>query len=661
MTDQTIVFTNAVVITMDSEYHLYNPGAVVVRNDSIQAVGPEDVILKDYPGDTQFDCQRKILMPGLVNAHTHVPMALLRGLEDDLRLDVWLLGYMIPVEREFVTPEFVRLGTKLACAEMIRSGITSFADMYYYEDDIAEATAECGIRAVCTESILKFPTPDASSYEDSLAFTRKFIEKWKGHPLIVPGIAPHAVYSTTEDILRQCGDLAREFDVPLHIHISETAQEVENNREQQGMPVVPYVKKLGILDAKVIAAHCVHIDTGEMRTLQHYSTGVAHNPSSNLKLASGIAPVVGMLETGLNVGIGTDGPASNNDLDMFEEMRLASFLAKGSTLDPTVLPARQTIEMATIMGAKVLHLDSLTGSIESGKRADLVLVDVAPIHNAPKFSRNPHGPYAQLVYAAKANDVTDVMVNGEWLMRSKQLLTINEADLLEQAKEYAQSIDEFLAHREKSLLLKLLALGEKITSEESYEIQAKVPITDPKLIASKLIDPQIEIIYHRRYHQYDTYMFFDNDPAVRLRHREDDLLSNSGKTINVRSRLTLIKPDREFEYPSQVLLSRSRYLASANQSIRFYREYFKPSREIEIDKRRERYRIRYENTEFFINIDTLSGTVDTNFLEVKSTTWSRLDAERKSVLTARLIRFLGLDPDDSVREDYVDMIQHGDA
>ena len=383
-------------------------------------------------------------MPGLVNAHTHVPMTLLRGLADDLRLDVWLMGYMMPVEREFVSPEFVRLGTQLACAELIRSGVTCFADMYYFEEDVAKATAEAGLRAVCSQTVLKFPTPDAASYEDSLAAARDFIQRWKGHALITPSVAPHAPYTCTPEILRATAQLAVEFDVPLHTHIAETALEVENMRRENGMPVVPYVKKQGLFDAKVLAAHCVHIDEGEMRTLMHAGAGVAHNPSSNLKLASGFAPVQKMLELGLNVGIGTDGAASNNDLDMFEEIRLAAFIAKAVCNDPTVVPAATALSMATRLGARALHLGHITGSLEPGKRADLILVDISPLHNSPRFRRDHENPYAQLVYAAKATDVSDVMVNGKWLMQDRKLLTFNETELVAAANEYARKIDIFL-------------------------------------------------------------------------------------------------------------------------------------------------------------------------------------------------------------------------
>ncbi len=385
-----ILLVNAFILTMDSSKSQVPSGAVAVRGQKILEVGPESELRARYESSSTIDCHGKVLMPGLVNAHTHVPMTLLRGLADDLRLDVWLMGYMMPVEREFVSPQFVRLGTSLACAELIRSGVTTFADMYYFEDDVASATAEAGMRGVCGESVMKFPTPDAKFYEESLEYSREFIKKWKGHPLIVPSIAPHAPYTCTSEILRASAELAMEFDIPLQIHISETQLEVENMRRDQGMPVVPWVKKQGLLEAKVLAAHCVWIDDGEMRTLLHAHSGVAHNPSSNLKLASGAAPVKRMLDNGLNVGIGTDGPASNNDLDMFEEVRLAAFLAKTTSNDPTALPAQQALEMSTSMGARALHIGDITGSIESGKRADLILVDLSRLHSSPHFQRDPN-------------------------------------------------------------------------------------------------------------------------------------------------------------------------------------------------------------------------------------------------------------------------------
>ena len=655
MTDNITLLKNAIVMTMDDDYQIFEPGAVAVQADKIISVGFESNLVQAYPDAEVIDCGRKVLMPGLVNAHTHVPMTLLRGLADDLRLDVWLLGYMMPVEREFVSPDFVQLGTKLACAEMIRSGITSFADMYYFEEDVARATAASGLRAVCSESILKFPTPDAHSYEESLAYARDYIQRWKNHPLIVPSIAPHAVYTTTEDILRDCASIAVEYDVPLHIHIAETSFEVENLRREEGMPVVPYIKKLNLLDAKVLAAHCVHLDDGEMRTFQHYNTGVAHNPSSNMKLASGIAPVKRMLDLGLNVGIGTDGPASNNDLDMFEEIRLASFLGKGASGDPTALPARQTLAMATRLGARAMHMGHLTGSLEPGKRADLILVDINVLHNAPRFRRDANGLYAQLVYAAKAEDVTDVMVNGAWLMRERELTTLDVPALMQEADEYARKIDIFLIRREKSLLSKLLALGEQTEEEESFEVQAKVPIANRETVLKSLEKSEIEIIYKRHYRQFDTYFSFDQPEESRLRYREDHFLDEKNQPLNVRSRLTLIGPSREHRFPQKVLLSRSRFLASATQSPRFYREYFKPAHEVEIEKDRMRFLVTFKNMEFYINLDDVKRPILGHFLEIKSRTWSRKDAEIKSRLVVDLIRFLGESPDETISNDYLEM------
>jgi len=603
-----------------------------------------------------MDCGGKILMPGLINAHTHVPMTLLRGLADDLRLDVWLMGYMMPVEREFVSPEFVRLGTKLACAEMIRSGVTCFADMYYFEDDVAAATAEAGLRAVCGESILKFPTPDARDYEESLEYARGFIQRWKGHPLIVPSIAPHAPYTCTKEILQAASALAVEFDIPLQIHIAETAQEVETSRQEHDMPVVPYVKKQTIFNAKVLAAHCVHVDDGEIKTLKHHNAGVAHNPSSNLKLASGFAPISEMQSAELNVGIGTDGPASNNDLDMFEEMRLAAFIAKGHTGDPTALPATQALLMGTRLGARALHIGDITGSIQPGKRADLILVDIGRLHQTPRFRREPDSLYAQVIYAGHATDVTDVMVNGRWLMRQHQLLTLDESILQTEAAQYAQRIDQFLAGREQSVLSKLIAIG-GATEEESYEVQSKVRLADPSSVIAALKTPGLEILHERHYHEFDTYFSFADPKQGHLRYREDEYIDKKGQVSNVRYRLTLVGPAREGSFASDVLLSRSRFIAPATHSLRFYREYFKPAKETIIEKDRRRWRVLFRGTEFYINLDEVKQPSLGYFLEIKSRTWSRRDAEHKAVLTRQLIEFLGAIPEETVSQDYVEIVE----
>lgn len=647
------LLSGGTIVTVDAARSIIEDGAIAVENDKIIEIGKSADLAAKYDANEVVDCSGKAIMPGLINAHTHIPMTLLRGLADDLRLDVWLMGYMMPVEREFVSPEFVRLGTLLGCAEMIKSGTTCFNDMYYFEEEIAKATAEAGMRAVCSESVLKFPTPDAASFEDGLAYARDYIARWKNHPLIVPGIAPHAPYTCPPEILRACSDLAREFDVPLHIHIAETALEVENSRKEHNMPVVPWAKKQTVLEAKVIAAHCVHIDEGEMHTLKNSGAGVAHNPTSNLKLASGVAPIPQMLKVGVNVGIGTDGPASNNDLDMIEEMRLAALLAKGTTGDPTALPAREALALATIGSAKALHVSHLTGSLEVGKRADLVVIDLQPLHNAPRFTRDPEAIYSQLVYVTKANDVQHSMVNGRWLMRDRQLLTLNEADLAKQAQQMAQKIDQFLIKREGDLVRKLLALG-GLHQEESFEVQVKARLENLAGVDAVLNNPDLlTITKSSHYKQYDTYFRFNNaNEQDSLRIREDIYLDEKDRpTPRSRFRLTLIGAASEREFPRSVILSRSRFTANADQSLRFYREYLNPAEEVEVIKIRRRNRFVYKNTEFAINIDrAVTPAQPGYFVEIKSRTWSQRDAEHKARLIAELLDLMQVQDDKLVKE-----------
>lgn len=649
------ILKNAVVVTMDPGERVLNPGAVAVSGDSIVAVGPEAEILQGYTARQTLDAAGKTLIPGLINAHTHVPMTLLRGLADDLRLDVWLLGYMMPVEREFVTPDFCRLGTLLACAEMIRGGVTCFADMYYFEDAVAQATADAGLRGLCAQTVLKFPSPDAASFEDSLAAAREYIARWRGHPLILPAVAPHAPYTCTPEILRSCTDLAVEFDVPLHIHLAETAFEVDQWREEYGMPVIPWVKKVGLFEAKVLAAHCVHVDEGEIRTLSHASVGVAHNPSSNLKLASGFAPVPAMRNAGLSVGLGTDGPSSNNDLDMFEEMRLASFIAKAASGDPTALPAREVFAMATRVGARAVHMEHLIGSIEAGKRADLVLVDLDTLHNRPTFQRDPEAVYSRLVYTAKATDVSDVMVNGRWLLRDRELLTIDVPPLLDQAQDYARRIDAFLTAREGSVLSKLVAI-EGAQQEESYEVQVKVRVEDPEQVIRAIEQPPFDVVRRAHYHEYDTYFTFEDPGQGRLRYREDEFIEADGSHGRVRYRLTLTGPAAEREYERSVLLSRSRFIAPATHSLRFYREYFAPASELEVEKNRRRWLVRFRDVEFFVNLDAiLRPPLPGTYLEVKSRTWSRRDAEEKADLILLILKTLGAGNAETIVREYPDL------
>jgi 5-methylthioadenosine/S-adenosylhomocysteine deaminase len=648
-----LLLTNGLVVTMDSQFTVHRPGAVAVTGDSIVAVGPGALA---YEAGETIDCGGRVIMPGLVNAHTHVPMTLLRGLADDLRLDVWLMGYMMPVERAFVSPDFVKLGTRLGCAEMIRSGVTCFADMYYFEEAIAEATAAAGMRALCAQTVLRFPTPDATSYEESLARARDFIQRWRGHPLIVPAPAPHAPYTCTPDILRACAELAVEFDVPLHIHLAETALEVDDSRRLNGMPVVPWVKKHGLFDAKVLAAHCVHVDDGEMRALKNANAGVAHNPTSNLKLGAGVAPIARMLELGVNVGIGTDGAASNNDLDMFEETRLAALLAKGTSGDPTAIPARTALAMATRIGAGAMHMDHLTGSLEAGKRADLIVLDLDRLHNVPAFGHDANGIYSQIVYAAKSTDVADVMCNGRWLMRDRALLTLDERELREAARGEASRVDLFLSSREVSVLQKLVAVGGAV-EQESFEVQVKARVPSAAQVLAVIGGDQVTVVRSSHYHQYDTYWSFEDADQGWLRYREDEFLDEAGAVTGARARLTLTGRTQEDHFGA-VVLSRSRYYAPATHSTRFYREYFRPAAERIVEKERRRWLVAYRGVEFYVHLDRLMKprpAHEGHFIEVKSRTWSRRDARDKAAVITDLLALFGTSPDDTISDGYADL------
>ncbi len=650
------LLVGGVVLTMNQALDRIDDGAVAVKGDSIVAVGSAEDLRARYDAAEVVDCSGQIILPGLVNAHTHMPMTLLRAMADDLRLDVWLMGYMMPTEREFVTPEFCRLGTKLSCAEMIRGGTTLFADMYYYEADIAAATAEAGLRGVCGQSVMKFPAPDAESYDESLAYTRRFIEEWKGHPLIVPSVAPHAPYTCTDEILQACADLAVEYDVPLQTHILETRQEAEDSWAEFEKKVVERVADLGVFRAKTLAAHCVHVDTDQIRMLREHGVAVAHNPTSNLKLASGIAPIKEMLERGVKLSVGTDGAASNNDLDMFEEMRLAALLVKGATFDPVVLPARDALLMATRWGAEALTLGDITGSLEPGKRADLIVVDRDPLHNAPHFERDANNIYSQLVYATHASDVQHVMVNGRWLMRERDLLTLDEDALRREAADYARQIDAFLEAREGNVLNKLIAIG-GLQQEESFEIQVKARVDAEAVLEPLLNHPAAHVVKHNHYRQYDTYFLFADENQGRVRYREDHSIDARGQATGVRTRLTYTTPTKEREFESAVLLSRSRFIAPADRPLRFYREYFQARNECEIQKDRMRWHILYQGVLFYVNFDRMmQPQVGEHYVEIKARTWSHTDAEYKAELANEMLtHVLGVEEKDRITTEYVDL------
>lgn len=655
MEQVTLLLTATTVVTMDEDRRLLSPGAVAVRGNEIVAVGPEAEITQAYQADETIRCDESLIIPGLINTHVHMPMSLLRGLADDLRLDVWLYGYILPVEKRFVNPEFCYLGTLLAAAEQIRSGVTCFADMYYFEEDVAWAAVQAGMRAICGETLMKFPSPDADSYDDSLAYCREFLEHFRDHELIVAAPAPHSVYMTTPELLAEVVRMAGEFDVPVVTHVSETKLEVTEWLKAYNMPPVVWMEEQGVLEAKVIAAHCVHVDEREIGILAKRGVGVAHNPTSNLKLASGIAPVAQMLAAGVNVGIGTDGCASNNNLDMFEEIHLSALLPKVQMKNPVAVPASEAMTMATIMGAKALHMDHLIGSIEPGKRADLTVVEMNNAHMVPRFDTTGQNVYSQLVYAARSNDVLHVIINGKVVLRDRKLLTIDEDAVLEEARQLGQRINRFFVKRETNLLDKLIAIG-GLKQQETFEIQVKGHVPSVETVEEGLKSPDIRIVRQTVRDQYDTYFIFDEASLGRIRYRED-AVTTEGDTESPIYSLTLTEPTKEAEYEDCVVLTRARYTAPANRSLRFYREYFQASSEKEIVKHRRRWRIRYKGMNFAINVDKVTRPEQESFFaEIKSRTWSKEDALRKASLLSELLKIIGASTDDLILHEYVDLV-----
>ena len=430
-----LMITGGTIITMDGERRIIENGAIAVDDGKIYAVGTRDVTTKAMKCRQTIDATGKVIIPGLVNTHTHIPMVLFRGISDDLDLQEWLTKYIFPAEGKNVTEDFVRAGTRLGLAEMIRGGTTTYCDMYYFEDAIADETFKAGVRGVLGETIIQFPVPDNKTPEDAMRYSETFIKKWQNNPLITPALAPHAPYTLSTDHLKAIKNLSDRLNAPLVIHLAETQTEVNEITEKYGARPIEYLEKIGFLNDRTIAAHVVFANENEIGILKNRGVGVAHNPQSNMKLASGVSPVPQMLNAGIAVGLGTDGAASNNDLNLWEEMDTAAKLHKVFSKDPKVLTAEQAFEMATIRGARALNLETQIGSIEIGKRADIVLVDFGGLHQTPFYNY-----YSHLVYATKASDVLTVIINGRIVMRDRRLLTLDENAIKKDANLYRDKI-----------------------------------------------------------------------------------------------------------------------------------------------------------------------------------------------------------------------------
>ncbi len=437
-----LLINNGIVVTMDADRRVIENGFVIIKDDTIVAIGEGVPHMPNGPifAKRSIDAKGALVVPGLINGHTHVPMTLLRGLHDDVTLDDWLRKYIFPAEAKNVTEDFVRWGTRLAAAEQIRSGVTTFADMYYFEDAVAEETKAAGMRGVLGETFLDFPAPDNKTNAAMLEYTEKFLKRWRHDPLIHAAVAPHSIYTCSQKTLQDSAALARKYNAPILIHVAEMKKELDDSVKQNGLTPVQYLEKLGILGPDVLAAHCIFVDEKDRKILADRQVGCVHNPSSNMMLASGVAPVVEERAAGIAVGLGTDGPAgSNNDLDLMEEMDLAAKLQKITKMDPRALGAKSVVEMATIEGAKALHMEKEIGSLEVGKKADLILISLDEPNAVPMYDI-----YAQLAYALKGSDVETVVIGGRVVMRDKKLLTLNEPEILSKAREYGKKVDASL-------------------------------------------------------------------------------------------------------------------------------------------------------------------------------------------------------------------------
>lgn len=430
-----IIITNALIVTMDSGYRVIERGGLAIRSDKIIAIGDTDEISNTYQAPIVLDGTKKVLMPGLINAHTHSPMTIFRGYADDMPLKRWLYDYIFPAEAAFITPETVQLGTKLAVAEMLKSGTTTFNDMYYLIDEMVDVVEKTGIRAVLSHGLIDFPVPGCPDPEYGFSFAEEMIQTWNAHPRITIGLAVHANYSSAAHIYQRASAISNEYGLPFNTHLAETRWEFDLVRKNHGMTPVEYLDHLGVMGQHMVAAHCVHLTEGDMDLLASRGVGVAHNPQCNMKLASGVAPIPELLKRGVRVGIGTDGVASNNNLDLIEEMRTAAFLHKLNSNDSSVLDARTTLEMGTIGGARLLGMEEKIGSLEPGKQADMIMLDLDKAHAHPVYNI-----YSLIIYSLHGADVDTVIVGGKVLMVKRNLMTMNEKALFDEVESVARQV-----------------------------------------------------------------------------------------------------------------------------------------------------------------------------------------------------------------------------
>ena len=436
MTQADILVHNGTMLTMDDQSNIIPDGLLAISGNTIHYIGKGEK--GSVSAEKELDAEGGLILPGLINGHTHAAMTLFRGLADDLPLMDWLNNYIFPVEGK-MDDDFVRVGSLLACAEMIMSGTTTFCDMYLFEEEVARAAKEAGMRCLVGEVLYDFPSPNYGIVEKGFIYTEALIERWKRDPLINIAVEPHSLFTCGVELLLKANDLALRKGVPLILHMAETKEELEEIKKRFGKRPAQHLKDLGLLGPHLILDHCVHVSKSEIGLLAGHKVSVVHNPESNMKLASGIAPVPEMIARGIKVGLGTDGCASNNNLDLFGEMDMAAKLHKAQRLDPTVMDAQTLIQMATIDGARALGLGKMTGSLEVGKRADLIVIDINKPHLTPMYN-----PYSHVVYAASGQDVRHSIIDGRIVMEDRRLLTLDVEDIIERSKEKSKKVRQWV-------------------------------------------------------------------------------------------------------------------------------------------------------------------------------------------------------------------------
>ncbi len=435
-----IVIHNGVILTMDTHYTLIENGSVAIKGDTIADINPQ-VMNFEESATKIIDAKGGIILPGLVNGHTHAAMTLFRGLADDLHLMEWLKDYIFPAESR-MDKDFVYVGSLLACAEMILSGTTTFCDMYLFEAEVAKAAKRSKMRCLAGEVLFDFPSPNYGPVEKGFEYTRNLIQEWKNDPLVSVAVEPHSLYTCSSSLLKTANSIALENGIPIVIHVAETLSEITEINGRYGKKPFEHLESLGILGPHVIADHCVHLDEDEIGRIVKNSVKVITNPESNMKLASGIAPVSTLIASGAIVGLGTDGCASNNNLDMFQEMDSLAKLHKIASMDPTAMDAITVLKMATIDGAKALGMDGIIGSIEPGKKADIIIVNTNKPHLTPLYN-----PYSQLVYSANGSDVSHSIINGRLVMENRKLINLDVDEIIAMAKEKAAMVRKWISRK----------------------------------------------------------------------------------------------------------------------------------------------------------------------------------------------------------------------